>query len=385
MKFHKTPIALAVVAACGALPLAAQAAPTVSWNAPASGAVLSGNVSGGACAVTTSSDTSRVTFWADNWQINNDYSPPFNCDFPTSQLRDGAYTLRAVAFDASGASTEARISITVNNSGTVSTVTPTPTVSPTPTSTTSTTLALGGVATASPTPTTTTTTAVSATPTPTTTTGSTPAPLSGSLDVWFKAPLAGATVSRVLNAVSSRYANAYGSVSRVAFVLDSTALNTDSTVSDGMQCVLDTTKFANGSHQLKATAYDSSGNSRTDVISINVQNTAPNAAPTVSVTSPTAGQTVSGTAMAYAATATDDAGVSKVDFFIDSTSLGTKTSAPYGGTLDTTKLANGTHVLKAVAYDAQGLSATSQVSINVSNTVTVTPTPTPTAIARAQP
>ena len=128
MKFHKTPIALAVVAACGALPLAAQAAPTVSWNAPMNGAALRGNVSGSACAVTTSSDTDRVTFWADNWQINNDYSPPFNCDFPTTQLRDGAYTLRAVAFDASGASTEARISITVNNSGTVSTVTPTPTV-----------------------------------------------------------------------------------------------------------------------------------------------------------------------------------------------------------------------------------------------------------------
>src|SRR5258708_5206540 len=74
MKFHKTPIALAVVAACGALPLAAQAAPTVSWNAPMNGAALRGNVSGSACAVTTSSDTDRVTFWADNWQINNDYS-----------------------------------------------------------------------------------------------------------------------------------------------------------------------------------------------------------------------------------------------------------------------------------------------------------------------
>src|SRR5260221_11415082 len=114
MKFHKTPIALAVVAACGALPLAAQAAPTVSWNAPMNGAALRGNVSGSACAVTTSSDTDRVPFWADNWQINNDYSPPFNCDFPRTQLRDGAYTLRAVPFDAPGASTQARIAIPVN-------------------------------------------------------------------------------------------------------------------------------------------------------------------------------------------------------------------------------------------------------------------------------
>src|SRR2546423_1714058 len=118
MTFHKTPIALAVLAACGAMPLAAQAAPSVSFTAPANGAVLSGNVSAGACAVQTSSDTQRVSFWADNWQINNDYSAPFNCDFPTTQLRDGPYSLRAVAYDASGASTEASVSITINNSGT---------------------------------------------------------------------------------------------------------------------------------------------------------------------------------------------------------------------------------------------------------------------------
>ena len=117
MTFHKTPIALAVLAACGAMPLAAHAAPSVSWTTPGNGAVLSGNVSGGACAVNASSDTSYVTFWADNWQINNAYAPPFNCNFPTNQLQDGPYSLRAVAFDAAGASTEARISITVNNNG----------------------------------------------------------------------------------------------------------------------------------------------------------------------------------------------------------------------------------------------------------------------------
>src|SRR5436190_24018099 len=99
MKFHKTPIAVAVLAACGAMPLAAQAAPTISWTTPGNGAVLNGNVTGGACAVATSNNTDRVTFWADNWQINNDYSAPFNCNFPTTQLSDGPYTLRAVAYD----------------------------------------------------------------------------------------------------------------------------------------------------------------------------------------------------------------------------------------------------------------------------------------------
>src|SRR5438128_2285820 len=101
----------------------------------------------------------------------------------------------------------------------------------------------------------------------------TPAPGPGSLDVWFKGPTAGKTVSGVLNGGANCYVNGTG-VSRVQFFLDSTALNTDSTMSDGMQCVLDTTKFANGTHQLKAVATSSTGSTRSDVISINVQNSA---------------------------------------------------------------------------------------------------------------
>src|SRR5438874_7578099 len=132
MNFRQTPIALAALAVCGAV----QAAPTVSWVTPSDNAALRGTVSGSACAVTTSTDATRVTFWANNYQINNDYSAPFNCDFDTTRLSDGTYPLRAVAYDASGASTEARITVTINNSGTFTgvTTTPTPTTaSPTPT------------------------------------------------------------------------------------------------------------------------------------------------------------------------------------------------------------------------------------------------------------
>src|SRR3954463_6341943 len=184
MEFRKSPIALAALAVCGALPLAAQAAPSVSWVTPSNNAVVRGTLSGSACAVNTSGAT-RVTFWANNYQINNDYSAPFNCTFDTTRLSDGVYPLRAVAYDASGASTEARVSITINNSGT--TVTPTPSPSPTPTPT--------------PTP--------SPTPTPTTTTPA-PAPSSGSLDVWFKAPLSGSTISGLLGGGTKCYVNTSG-------------------------------------------------------------------------------------------------------------------------------------------------------------------------------
>src|SRR2546423_15645838 len=66
--------------------------------------------------------------------------------------------------------------------------------------------------------------------------------------------------------------------------MNSTALNTDSAVSDGMQCVLDTSKFVNGSHQLTATAFDAAGNSRSDVITVNVQNATVTPTPTPTVT-----------------------------------------------------------------------------------------------------
>src|SRR5262249_58025764 len=95
--------------------------------------------------------------------------------------------------------------------------------------------------------------------------GSTPAPQAGALDVWFKAPTSGATISGVLNGGTSCYTNTSGSVARVEFKLDSSALNTDTTPADGTQCVIDTTKFANGTHTLTATVYDASGNTRNDV------------------------------------------------------------------------------------------------------------------------
>ena len=55
------------------------------------------------------------------------------------------------------------------------------------------------------------------------------------------------------------------------------------------------------------------------------------------------------------ATATDNVGVSGVQFQLDGNDLGAEdTTAPYGVTWDTTAVANGTHTLTAVARDAAG-------------------------------
>lgn len=90
-------------------------------------------------------------------------------------------------------------------------------------------------------------------------------------------------------------------------------------------------------------------------------------APVVSVTSPSAGATVSRT-VTVKASATDNVGVDRVELFVDGVRLATDSSAPYEFRWDTTKVANGSHTLTAVAYDAAGNSAASAaVSVTVSN------------------
>ena len=81
--------------------------------------------------------------------------------------------------------------------------------------------------------------------------------------------------------------------------------------------------------------------------------------PTVSLTSPSPGSTASHV-VSLAATASDDVGVTAVEFFLDgSTSLGVDTTAPYLREWDSTTASNGSHVLTAVARDAAGNRTTS--------------------------
>ena len=107
--------------------------------------------------------------------------------------------------------------------------------------------------------------------------------------------------------------------------------------------------------------------------------TADTTAPTVSVSAPAAGATVSGV-VAVTATASDDVGVSGVQFRLDGQNLGAEdTSAPYSTNWDTTTAAPGTHTLTAVARDAVGNTRTSTaVNVTVDNSV-----PPPTGLVAA--
>jgi YD repeat-containing protein len=101
--------------------------------------------------------------------------------------------------------------------------------------------------------------------------------------------------------------------------------------------------------------------------------------PTTSITSPAAGSTVSGT-VAISASASDDVGVTKVEFYVDGALRATDTAAPYSASWDTTTATNASHTLTAKAYDAAGNVGTSAaVSVTVSNAA-----PPPTCASTSQ-
>ena len=97
--------------------------------------------------------------------------------------------------------------------------------------------------------------------------------------------------------------------------------------------------------------------------------------PSVSVTSPAAGATVSGSVVGLAASASDNVGVTAVQFSLDGADIGPRlTSAPYSFAWDSTGTPNGTHTISARAWDAAGnVGSAAPVSLTVSNPVPAAP------------
>lgn len=88
-----------------------------------------------------------------------------------------------------------------------------------------------------------------------------------------------------------------------------------------------------------------------------------NTAPVVDITAPTGG-TVSGN-VAIAATATDANGIDRVQFYVDSSLIGTDSSAPFEATWNSTGATAGSHVIEARAYDTAGISGSDSVTVSI--------------------
>src|SRR5438445_5793688 len=118
-----------------------------------------------------------------------------------------------------------------------------------------------------------------------------------------------------------------------------------------------TTAYANGTYTLQARAYDAAGNVGTSVaVNVTVQNPAPitdMVAPTVRITSPADRTYVARNVSVYVQ-AGDNAGVSRVDLYIDGRYDASSASASPVFGWNTRRTARGAHTLQAYAYDAAG-------------------------------
>ena len=347
MQFRKTPIAVAALALTGAMPIVAEAAPTATWTQPQDGAVLRGRISGSQCAASANSETRRVSFYATNWQINNDYRSPFNCDFDTTRLKDGNYTLRARAFNASGSYRDTSINVTIANNTAAPAPAPTPAPEPTP----------------------------EPTPTPSPSTGTAPT-------VAFTAPAEGGILAGNVQGPPNCIVEG-SNISKVMFYLNDQWTNTDGNLSNGLGCWIDTTKYPDGAYTVKAVAYNAAGATTTTTRQIKIQNTQPapeptpqpGSGPTVSFTAPAEGGTLSGNVQGPPNCIVQGSNISKVMFYLNDkwTNTDGNLSNGLGCWIDTTKYPNGTYTVKAIAYDAAGATATTTRQVKIQNGTTTTP------------
>jgi hypothetical protein len=178
------------------------------------------------------------------------------------------------------------------------------------------------------------------------------------------ASVSGTSGTITLNATASDNVG----VSSVEFFIDGVSRGTDST--SPYSLAFNSTTLSNGTHSLTVRATDAAGNATTSsAVSFSVSNT------TADTTPPTVSASESGTSgtITLNATASDNVGVSKVEFYIDNVLKGTDTSSPYSMTLNSTTLSNASHALVAKAYDvANNIGTSATVNFTINNATTGT-------------
>jgi hypothetical protein len=194
--------------------------------------------------------------------------------------------------------------------------------------------------------------------------------LPGSLVVTMTSPKSGSTVAGTVTVSASVSIVGSLTVAGVQFLLDGVPLGAEDTAAP---YVVDwnTTTTNNGAHGVTAVARDRLGLRFTaNPVTVTVSNGPPSdtSPPSATITSPADGATVSGT-ISVTGDASDNVGVTSVQFLLDGAPLGTEdATAPYAVTWDTATTADGAHTLTAVARDAAGNRGTSApVRITVSN------------------
>ncbi|CAH2031411.1 Ig-like domain-containing protein [Trichlorobacter ammonificans] len=282
--------------------------PTVSLTSPANNATVSGSVSLTASA-TDNVGVSRVEFYSNGTLLSASNQAPYNYTWSPAA---GSYSLSAKAFDAAGnVGQSSTVSVTVASAPAADTTAPT---------------------------------------------------------VAITSPANNAVVNgTVQNTVA--VADNVG-VTKVEYYVNG-GLDYSSTTAPFSYSVA-TTVAHNGTYTMYAKAYDAAGNvKQSSTITFTIKNgttTADTTVPTVALTAPAANATLSGR-VNVTASASDNVGVSKVEFYLNGALKSTATAAPYSFAWDTTTVADGSHTLLVKASDAAGNTAQSSVSVTVKNAV----------------
>lgn len=153
-------------------------------------------------------------------------------------------------------------------------------------------------------------------------------------------------------------------IAYVAFALDGITKSQDST--PPFTWAWDTTQDSNGNHLVRGTTTDGVGAQTVSTVSVTVSNGGNcDNWPRVKITSPAlfANQTT-----VVSADATDDVGVSEVEFFVGSTSIGKDFTSPYTANWQTGTYSENQHQVRAVALDTASHSSSHRRPIVVDNT-----------------
>lgn len=300
----------AAVAALFSLPAAAK--PTITWQAPAPGGTLSGNVQGPPHCVVTGTDIARVMFYINDVWTNTDgnLSNGLGCWIDTTKYADGSYTLKAVAYNSKGQTATATRNIVINNPPTISWQAP----------------AEGGA-------------------------------LSGNVQGPPNCVVTGTNITKVM------------------FYINGVWTNTDGNLTNGLGCWIDTTQYADGSYTLKAVAYNSLGTTTEATRNIVIANNSAGTGPAISWQAPAEGGSLSGNVQGPPNCVVTGSNIARVMFYIDGVWTNTDGNLDngLGCWIDTTQYANGAYTLKAVAYDAAGNTAEATRGIVIQNAAPVAP------------
>lgn len=389
--------------------------PTPSISSPVNGTIVSGKV-----AVTIASNdnvgVTKVELYVNNLLQSADLSPnASNFAWDTSSVVNGSYILSAKAYDAAGnVGQSANVSVTVNNP-VPDIAAPTVTAFSMPAAATSLTVVINGFTASDNVGVTGYLVAEGSVPPSLDAAGwTTSAPTSFTFSgygsktayAWAKdaagnlsnglgrsvvitqsdlivptasitSPLVGAVMRGIttVNVVAADNA----AVSKVELYINGKLFDTK--IAAPYSFTWNTTTLANGSYTLSAKAYDAAGNIGQSVPVTVMVNNADITLPTAALTSPVSGGVVAGTATVNA-TAGDNVGVAKVEFYVNGTLRSTDTAAPYNFAWNTATFANGSYTLSAKAYDAAGnVGQSASVTVTVNNIVKDTIAPVVSAFS----